>query len=152
MDVLLLGAAAIVLIVLTVLIVWRAPSESVRSEDTTTMMPQGDNFEDQYTSATADLSAGGVAITTAARGEPAPVTEVPPVVTSETLTTTPVSEAWTVAEVVSEPETTRQRGKTIGLGAAALLTVSGAAAGAWLYARWQRERNKPFNRLRRRFR
>src|SRR5579864_5509648 len=115
MDVLLLGAAAIVLIVLTVLIVWRAPSETVRLEDTTTMMPQGDNFEDQYTSATADLSAGGVAITTAARGGPAPVTEVPPVVTGETLTTTPVavSEAWTVAEVASEPDTTRQRGKTI---------------------------------------
>ena len=42
--------------------------------------------------------------------------------------------------------------KQIGIGAAALLTVGGAISGAWLYARWQRERNKPLNRLRRRFR
>ena len=37
----------------------------------------------------------------------------------------------------------------IGLGAAALLTLVGALVGAWLYARVQRERNKPLNRLRR---
>jgi hypothetical protein len=39
----------------------------------------------------------------------------------------------------------------IALGAASVLVVSGAVAGALLYARVQRERNKPLNRLRRRF-
>jgi hypothetical protein len=39
--------------------------------------------------------------------------------------------------------------RTIGLGAGVLLSVGGAIGGAWLYARWQRERNKPINRLRR---
>ena len=41
------------------------------------------------------------------------------------------------------------RPKTIGIGAGAVLALSGAVGGAWLYARWQRERNKPINRLRR---
>ena len=65
MDVLLLGAAAIVLIALTVWIVWR-PADAVRAEEASDMLPQGDRFEDQYTSATADLSAAGVALTEAA--------------------------------------------------------------------------------------
>jgi hypothetical protein len=30
-----------------------------------------------------------------------------------------------------------------------LLALGGAVGGAWIYARWQRERNKPINRLRR---
>jgi hypothetical protein len=35
------------------------------------------------------------------------------------------------------------------MGVGALLSIGGAIGGAWLYARWQRERNKPINRLRR---
>jgi len=68
MELWLLGAGVIVLIAITLLLVWPAPSAemvgaSVRNEEDTRMMPQGDEFEDQYTSATADLSAGGVATT-----------------------------------------------------------------------------------------
>ena len=61
MDILLLGAAAIVLLVLTIWIVWRPSTSDAGSgtEEATRMMPQGDQFEDQYTSATADLSAAG---------------------------------------------------------------------------------------------
>jgi hypothetical protein len=40
--------------------------------------------------------------------------------------------------------------RTLGAGATALLAVGGGVAGAWLYQRRQRERNKPINRLRRR--
>src|SRR5438477_187143 len=66
MELWLLGAGVIVLIAITLLLVWRAPSAemvgaSVRNEEDTRMMPQGDEFEDQYTSATADLSACGEA-------------------------------------------------------------------------------------------
>ena len=62
MDVLLLGAAAIVLLALTIWIVWKPGSSSgadaSNSQEATTMLPQGDEFEDQYTSATAE-SLGG---------------------------------------------------------------------------------------------
>jgi hypothetical protein len=156
MDVLLLGAAAIVLIALTVWIVWR-PADAVRTEEASDMLPQGDRFEDQYTSATADLSAGGVAIT-GAQDEPPPVSDFQR-----------ASEPW------SQPSLARESGplamapadsppralpepapavqpKTIGIGAAALLTLGGAIGGAWLYARWQKSRNQPLNRLKRRFR
>ncbi len=80
MEVWLLGAGVIVLIAITLLLVWPAPSAemvgaSVRNEEDTRMMPQGDEFEDQYTSATADLSAGGVATTLSTAEETA--TEAP---------------------------------------------------------------------------
>ena len=61
MDVLLLGALAVVLIAITVWIVmWpsRAPATAGAADDAVQITPQGDSFEDQYTSATADLSAG----------------------------------------------------------------------------------------------
>jgi hypothetical protein len=38
------------------------------------------------------------------------------------------------------------------VGAAALLTLAGAAAGAWLYSRWQHQGNTALNRLRRKIR
>lgn len=159
MDVLLLGAAAIVLIALTVWIVWR-PSETVPPEETSDMLPQGDRFEDQYTSATADLSAAGVAIT-AAQDEPAPTTQLSDFQHA--------SEPWSQPSLAREsaplaigpqdraplalPEPARTLPpKTIGIGAAALLTFGGAIGGAWLYSRWQKSRNQPLNRLRRRFR
>jgi hypothetical protein len=161
MDVLLLGAAAIVLIALTVWIVWRpTPADGTgRSEEAVEMLPQGERFEDQYTSATADLSAGGVAITAAHAEE-----EV------QTSDFQRASEPWSQpglaregSQVLPAPAPERalpepsmaarvSQPRTIGVGAAALLTVGGAAAGAWLYSRWQKRRNQPLNRLRRRFR
>ena len=113
-------------------------TETVRS----TMAPQGDRFEDQYTSATADLSAGGVAAAVEAmqeNPEAAPAVRPPygtPVRPTVTATAFPVPEPM----ALSTP-------RGMGLGAGVLLAVSGGVGGAWLYARWQRERNKPINRL-----
>src|SRR5260221_11747816 len=70
-----LVVAAIIAIGITVIMVWPdrgahavgTPSDDVEAQAATMAMersalpPQGDRFEDQYTSATADLSAGGVA-------------------------------------------------------------------------------------------
>src|SRR5437870_8829828 len=160
MELWLLGVGAIVLIAITLWIVWpaRTPDAvgpTVSNEEVSrtrmtenvgsTMAPQGDRFEDQYTSATADLSAGGVA--TAMQTEPAgyrPADDT--------------SHRWsppTTGETYSSPLTTHTQTRalaqprTLGMGAGALLTIGGAIGGAWLYARWQRERNKPINRLRR---
>jgi hypothetical protein len=171
MDVLLLGAAAIVLLGLTIWIVWRPGGDDAASgpQEATRMMPQGDQFEDQYTSATADLSAGGVAVSIAGQAsDDEPRAEqgvpVPDVQAGHTVTTPP----WpadtlgtagsatgfepirrTPADDVPRPAITARR---VGLGLATLLTIAGSLAGAWLYARIQRERNRPLNRLRRRFR
>jgi hypothetical protein len=160
MDVLLLGAAAIVLIALTVWIVWRPTpaDETGRSEEAVEMLPQGERFEDQYTSATADLSAGGVAVTAAHAeeevetsdfqragepwSEPGLAREGAPALTGQPRRALPEP---SLTARVSQP-------RTIGMGAAALFTLGGAAAGAWLYSRWQKRRNQPLNRLRRRFR
>src|SRR5438874_1815051 len=66
MELWLLGGGAVVLIALTLWIVWPAEyvetiGDDFHNEEDLLMTPQGDEFEDQYTSATADLSAGGVA-------------------------------------------------------------------------------------------
>jgi hypothetical protein len=173
MDVLLLGAAAILLLVLTIWIVWRPGGGDAASgpEEATRMMPQGDEFEDQYTSATADLSAAGVAVgnaSEAALEDAARATAAAPgpvVPVAQTVTTPP----WPADTIHTEGSATGLEPirrtpadavssftavtpLRIGLGAAALLTFAAAIAGAWLYARVQRERNKPLNRLRRRFR
>jgi len=171
MDVLLLGAAAIVLLVLTIWIVWRPGGGDAASgtEEKTRMMPQGDQFEDQYTSATADLSAAGIAVGNAEASADA-LRATPPEAASFSGPTTAVGQTVTTppwpadtirtegsatgfepvrrmpADDASSPAVTPMR---IGLGAAALLTLTGAIVGAWLYARIQRERNKPLNRLRR---
>jgi hypothetical protein len=42
--------------------------------------------------------------------------------------------------------------RTVGIGAAVALAIASAVLGAWLYARWQRRRNAPVNRARRRLR
>jgi len=180
MDLLLLGAMAVVLIALTLWLVWHPSPETARPEANQPMTPMGDQFEDQYTSATADLSAGGVAVTTAHSEGPAEQSattwpeatigpegsatgiegtrpRTPPASTTQR---TPAASATPRTPVVSttartEPAAQPARSatpRTIGMGAAAALTLGGAAAGAWLYARWQRERNKPLSRLRRRFR
>jgi len=167
MDLVLLGLGALVLLALTLWIVWRPAPSVVRAQEASDMLPQGDNFEDQYTSATADLSAGGVAVTTSAPLEPAtdaaPASDFPP------LGTTPrtgsdfhpggerqagervAMPARAPMPALPEPHQARG-GRVVSLGAAALMTLAGAIGGAWLYARWHKRRNQPINRLRRRFR
>jgi hypothetical protein len=162
MELWLLGAGAIVLIAITLWIVWPARTAdaadtSVQAEEVTrtpmsenvgsVMPPQGDRFEDQYTSATADLSAGGVATARESMAGQA-ASEPPPMASS------PTSHRWAPAGATdySTPlsmPTDNRSSRTMGFGAGAILSIGGAIGGAWLYARWQRERNKPINRLRR---
>jgi|SRR5579864_7052303 len=157
MDVLLLGAAAIVLIALTLWIVWRPVGAD--EEEGSEMMPQGDRFEDQYTSATADLSAGGIAVTGVQDDMP-----VAAEVSDFQRAGEPWSEPTLAREGVSVPEALPNPARpalpepsglmprrTMSIGAAALLTLGGAIGGAWLYSRWQHARNRPINRLLRRF-
>ena len=206
MELWLLGAGAVVLIAVTLWIVWpdrltepASPAGPARLEESATMQPDqttrndltpmGDRFEDQYTAATGDLSAGGVATTlqqppatepavlpagaassgpaagsgepwsqpTAARertspGAPATAPVTPPVAWDAS----PAPTAWADTASRSSPVPfapgALAEPRTIGLGAGALLVAGSAAVGAWLYSRWQRERNKPVNRLRRRAR
>jgi hypothetical protein len=186
MELWLLGAGVIVLIAITLLLVWPEPSAeiagaSVRNQEDTRMMPQGDEFEDQYTSATADLSAGGVATALNTAGEAVAETPVPtaygaaaeawssPTLAHEGVAATPgsapsmpptpiapqaqqkMSWGWSTEPPPGRWATPAQRTPmTVGIGAAALLTLGGVVAGAWLYARWQSRRNAPLNRLRRR--
>jgi hypothetical protein len=160
MDLLLLGAGAIVLIGITLWIVWPARTAdavgtAVRSEEvsetpmtdtvTTGLAPQGDRFEDQYTSATADLSAGGVAAAVEAMHADLEATPLAP---RPAYGTTPLRPAIAAAPEGETSRTLSPR-RTLGLGAGAALALGGGVAGAWVYARWQRERNKPINRLRR---
>ena len=190
MEVWILGLGAVVLIAITVWIVWPARTadtvgSSVRLEevpgpamtDNASMgiPPQGARFEDQYTSAMADLSAGGVAAATLG-GAPTPLTSTPTLPRDSAGHSIPTQEPvqqtrgqrWPEADASSAHigqasraenfpyEVAAQRAdggpfgrKVFGLGAGSLLTVGGAIGGAFLYARWQRERNKPLNRLRR---
>ena len=196
MDSWLLAAGAIVLIAITLWIVWPARSTDASKDDreveapapamTESLPPQGDRFEDQYTSATADLSAAGVA--TAIQAELAEERETDASETSPAVAQTPqrsvelrgvpvqnapedatrTSNRWPEADPRTEPIGLASRAenflqlptgasespgllspRTIGLGAGVLLAVIGAAGGAWLLARWQAERNKPINRLKR---
>jgi hypothetical protein len=152
MDMWLLGAAAIVLIAITVWIVWPARRADAPEPQAPEMAPQGDQFEDQYTSATADLSAGGVAIATS-EAPASPTSMVAP----EPTPYQSAGEPWSLATIAREraaiepAKTPTNRPRNVSLSAAVLLTVGGAIGGAYLYARWQRERNKPINRLKRRF-
>jgi hypothetical protein len=169
MDVLILGAMAVVLIAITLwLVVWPARATdsvdgAVRDKEAPGMTPQGDQFEDQYTSATADLSAGGVATSRTASSEH--VVEAPSPTAYQTAGE-PWSEptvaragvdygAFEAARLAPKPQGTVEptgeaRRRTIGIGAVALLTLGGAVGGAWLYARWQHQRQKPINRIKRR--
>ncbi|HLZ30848.1 MAG TPA: hypothetical protein VKV73_26315 [Chloroflexota bacterium] len=155
MDLLLLAAGAIVLIGITLWIVWPARSAdpvavSVQGEEVSEPpmsepvrpgpAPQGDRFADQYTSATADLSAGGVAVAVA---ETLPTEAVPP--QRQTYLTPVPAAALAESQELGIMRTPGRRR----LGVGAVLAVSGGVGGAWLYARWQRERNKPINKLRR---
>ena len=180
MELWLLGAGAVVLIAITMWIVWPARTADtvgtpVRGEEVSKtpmtesdrpgLIPQGDRFEHQYTSATADLSAGGVA-TTFAENQEDRAAQPHSVPTQDAVPPTQ-GQRWPEASITGEPigqasraenfpyQTPADHGhgmlrpKTLGIGAGTLLTLGGAVGGAWLYARWQRERNKPINRLRR---
>jgi hypothetical protein len=156
MELWLLGAGAIVLVGITLWIVWPARTTdpidlSLQGKEVSIQpmtqtassgpVSQSDRFADQYTTAMTDLSAGGGA---AAIGE----ADKPPRLM------TPVSRVPEVSPIqatVSAPDARRSAlpRRRVGLGASAVLAVGGGVGGAWLYARWQRERNRPINRLRR---
>ncbi len=150
---------AVVLIALTVWIVWPAQ----RSEEVTAMTdtssqpnlpPQGAAFEDQYTSATADLSAGGVA-TARETGRPVSMGAVMPesAVRSEPWASPTMAREGVAQAIMPTTPPHRSRSltepRTLGAGAASILAIGGGIGGAWLYQRWQRERSRPINRFRR---
>jgi hypothetical protein len=174
MELWLLGGGAVVLIALTLWIVWPAEyvettGDDFRNEEDLLMTPQGDEFEDQYTSATADLSAGGVATAIDAMQEEAggarpsepPTNAEPtpygaageswssPTIAREGATDVAVTPSPQPALPEPRPSRVLAQPRTIGIGAAVVLAIASAAFGAWLYARWQRRRNAPINRVRR---
>lgn len=51
-----------------------------------------------------------------------------------------------------QPSRGLSRGVMFGVGGGGLAAIGGAGGAAWLYRRWQRERNRPINRLRRQVR
>src|SRR5947209_12994041 len=109
MELWLLGGGAVVLIALTLWIVWPAEyvettGDDFRNEEDLLMTPQGDEFEDQYTSATADLSAGGVATAIDAMQEEA---EAPPEPTTNAEPTPygAAGESWSSPTIAREGAT-----------------------------------------------
>jgi hypothetical protein len=111
MELWLLGGGAIVLIVLTLWIVWPAQTveplgDALHDEEDTLMTPQGDEFEDQYTSATADLSAGGVATAMDAMQEEAETAGAPePVPSAEPTPYAAAGEPWSSPTIAREGAT-----------------------------------------------
>ena len=174
MELWLLGAGAVMLIAITLWIVW--PAQSVETigardpdEEDMLMTPQDEQFEDRYTSATADLSAGGVAAAVESMQEENAAAEATPTATPTAYgaagepwsSPTMAREGATDASVTPSPPSSRPepqssrplaQPRTIGIGAALALAIASALLGAWLYARWQRRRNAPVNRARRRLR
>lgn len=165
---LLVGALA--LVALTVWIVWtpqraRDAEESPMNDPTRpNVTPQGSPFDDQFTSATADLSAGGVA--TAGQGKQYSASAADAVNdtatgmaerlrASQPWSSSGTTQPWSAGGVANVDSMTGQRDlsltepRTIGIGAGALIAVGSGIAGAWLYRRWQHEHNRPINRLRR---
>jgi hypothetical protein len=51
--------------------------------------------------------------------------------------------------VLPEPSPLHRAPRAASFGAAAVCTLLGGIVGAWLYARWEHERNKPLHRLQR---
>jgi hypothetical protein len=161
---------ALVLIALTVWIVW-SPQRPRDAEELpmndlnrSTIPPQGDKFEDQYTSATADLSAGGVAtareIASNASSAVTPPVERASATASEAWSSATSSgrdattQPWSAGGTMNIDSTDGQHGmlpgkRTMGVGATAFVAVAGGVAGAWFYQRWQRKQNSRINRLRR---
>jgi hypothetical protein len=181
MELWLLGAGAIILIGIALWIVWPArASDAVPPSDPKPEVspmtdsgrqpanpPDGDRFEDQYTSATADLSAAGVAASLSA-AESGTEPEQPHRAPTQDPVVSTRGQSWPEADVAGERIGRVEHADTfpyglqspasgsnmpgprkIGVGAGVLLSLGSAVVGAWLYGRWHRERNKPINRLRR---
>lgn len=153
MEVWLLGLGALVLIGLTVWIVW--PSSATPAGEAA----PADEFDDRYTSATADLSAAGVAVSSEEEAEgvvpPASTILAEPILGAEPAGGSPVQPVEVSTPPPPAEEAAHQtrgvRPPVVGVIAAAVFTTVGAIGGAWLYARWRRQRDKPTRRLRRRF-
>jgi hypothetical protein len=141
MELWVLGAGAMVLIMIAFWLVWPARTADafdspVPGEEVSTKPMSGS----EYTNATGDLSAGGVASTMQTKSEPWSAPTMP----REGFERTPADSSVPMGNMPA-----MHQPHMLGLGAGALLSVGGAVGGAWLYARWQRERNKPINRMRR---
>jgi hypothetical protein len=134
--------------------------------------PPDEIGEDLYTSATADLSAGGVAMARESAEEQeqaSPAESVGGGGQGSASARTP-AQAYAREDLVNEPERpsfgtqydasadgSEGRSKSPidpgwAIAGGALMALGGGIGGAWLYSRWQRERNRPINRLRRRAR
>src|SRR5947207_3034521 len=142
MELWLLGAGAIVLIGITLWIVWPARTAdttvgtSVQGEEVSlqpmtdntrpSMTPQGDQFEDQYTSATADLSPGGVAA--AVESMQTPSSEPWPAANFDNERIGQSSRSENYLRDVNPAHENRSlaQPRTIGLGAGVLLSLGGA--------------------------
>src|ERR1700716_3048086 len=145
MEVWLLGAGAIVLVAITLWIVW--PARTADGVGATVPIEE-ERTMNEYTSATADPSAGGVATAVdAIHAEPAGHTT--PDTSSHRWSPPSAGDNYSSPLATSDETRSLTQPRRLGLGAGALLSIGGAVGGAWLYARWQRERNKPINRLRR---
>jgi hypothetical protein len=164
---------ALVLIALTVWIVWspQRPRDAeelpVNDVNGSTIPPQGDKFEDQYTSATADLSAGGVATAREVGGNvssavtpqveragDAASTAAKNASEAWSSATSSTTQPWSAGGTMNVDSTDGQRGmlsdrRTMGVGATALVALAGGVGGAMLYQRWQRKRTTRIQRLRR---
>jgi hypothetical protein len=140
--------------------------------------PAGDELgEDLYTSATADLSAGGVAMAreaaeeeeqmpggTLGQASPAssattPISDPTPAqiyaredLVSRTERPTFVTDYAGADAAEAEQSALRRIDPTLALAGGGVVALAGGVGGAWLYSRWQEERNRPINRLRRRAR
>jgi hypothetical protein len=140
--------------------------------------PAGDELgEDLYTSATADLSAGGVAMAREAGEEEAqmaggtlgqastssststPINDPTPAqiyaredLVSRTERPTFVTDYAGADAAEAEQSALRRIDPTLALAGGGMVALAGGVGGAWLYSRWQQERNRPINRLRRRAR
>jgi hypothetical protein len=126
--------------------------------------PPEEMGENLYTSATGDLSAGGVAMAREAaeqhdtlEGRPAPPTSGQPIsdptpaqIYAREDLVSPTERPTFVTDYAEDSEpTSGGMDATWAIAAGALVAVGGGVAAAWAYSRWQQERNRPINRVRR---
>jgi hypothetical protein len=142
--------------------------------------PTGDQLgEDLYTSATADLSAGGVAMAreaaeeqgdrpggtlghastssaTSSTSSSAPINDPTPAqiyaredLVSQTERPTFVTDYAGADAAAAEQSPLSRIDPTLAMAGGGLVALAGGIGGAWLFSRWQEERNRPINRLRR---
>jgi hypothetical protein len=146
MEFWILGAGAVVLIGLAVWIVWPTASAPVAE------LSKAGEFEDEYTSATADLSAAGIATTLSSEtGATLPPAEEAAAATIFQGPGEPLPSPTVAREIVHIAPPARTTSRVTSIAAAVGLTLGGAVGGAWLYSRWQQQRAKRVSRLSRRF-